>query len=50
MHPKAHKTMWTVLYLRSGACSRFKSEEAAKIRALEDGDVSPVVLIPPIYA
>lgn len=48
-HPKAHKTMWTVHYLRSGSVVRFHDEEDANIRALADGDTTPVSIIPPIY-
>lgn len=50
MHPKAHNTKWTVLYLKSGAAVRFDSEEAARSRALTDGDATPVSLIAPVYA
>jgi hypothetical protein len=50
LHTKAHKTKWTILYLKSGAVTRFNSEESARSRALTDGDTTPVVLIAPIYA
>lgn len=48
-HPKAHKTKWTLLYLDSGSCIRFNTEEAARERALEVGYATPVRIIPPIY-
>lgn len=49
-HPKAHKTKWTLLYLASGYCVRFYTEEAARELALEVGYITPVRIIPPIYA
>jgi len=50
MHPKAHKTQWTVLYLKTGFVVRFNSEEAARALALDAGGTTPVALIGPIYA
>ena len=49
MHPKAHDTLWTVHYIKTGAVLRFKGEEAARIRAMEDGDATPISIIPPRY-
>lgn len=49
-HPRAHKTKWTVLYLKTGGALRFESEESARCFALEVGDGTPVSLLPPIYA
>ncbi|QHJ81991.1 MAG: hypothetical protein [Caudoviricetes sp.] len=49
MHPKAHKTKWTLYYILTDVCLRFDSEEAAKIRAFECAAACPVRIIPPIY-
>lgn len=49
IHPKAHKTKWTVLYLISNSVMRFDSEESAKCHALAVGYTTPVRVIPPIY-
>ena len=49
VHPKAHKTKWTVHYISTGSVVRFNDEEEARILALSAGDHTPVSIIPPIY-
>lgn len=49
MHPKAHKTLWTLYYIETGACLRFGSEEECRIVAFGCEGITPVRIIPPIY-
>ncbi len=49
LHPRAHNTKWTVLFLATCAVARFEGEEAARTLALECGDGTPVRVIAPIY-